>query len=234
MEASGAAPAAADTGEGQGEAQEGQEGQGFDLSPVLDRMDQFEQRFDGLEQRLPEETPEGEGPEGEDQLYITPDGAVVDEFGNPAEGYNEGYEQDPQAMMQQALQQQEQRLRQEYEQKLQEQIGPLQERFQDMDLGALEERYPQLRDQQTAESTLRAAEQRAEAYGKPELAKNAQFLEETYLAGLARERGLSEVPADSEEPGFGLEQPGAQTPGEPEEDPGQRIVDARGPRSFWT
>ena len=97
----------------------------------------------------------------------------------------------------------------------------------DREATALEQRYPELADEQTAVRYVQEGVQAAEALGNPALAREPAFLEMVYLAAKARERAGQEIPAGSA-PGVTLETGpgGSPAPAQGDEDAAKRIVAA--------
>lgn len=237
MEAS--AAVAADGGqtatEGQGaEGAEGQEGQQQaqpDFGPVLERLDAFDQRFQGIESRLPGDN---DGPENElvtdgQGNFFLPDGQggftpIDPQTGEPIEN---DWGLDPEA--------DRERIRSELRAEMRQELAPIMEQLQDQQIEKLEQKYPALAnmDQQQGEAFLARVEQAAQKFGNPELVHNAEFLEMQYLAGLARERAAQETPAGADDT-VPLEGAGPAMPGASEEDEAARIVQAGGGLdAFW-
>lgn len=206
--------------------QEGQQEQGPDFSPLIDRFDklesQFGDRLSGLEQAL---TPGEEGqqpggqPEPQQQYVIDPEsGQLV-----PADQEYDEFLEDPRA----AQQRMREEIRQEYRQELQ----PLLDRFHDQDLEKLEAKYPELKTRDGAAPVVAAAQRHAEQFGSPDLVEHPGFVELVHLAERAREKAEQEVPADAQQ-GAHLESGGA-TPPEPQVGQFERLhQQARGGNSF--
>ena len=120
---------------------------------------------------------------------------------------------------------------------VQEELRPVleareQER-RDREATALEERYTELADEQTATRYVQEAVQAANQLGQPALAREPGFLEMVYLAAKARERAGQEIPAGSA-PGVTLETGPGGSPaasGDDSKEAANRIVNA-GRRGF--
>lgn len=185
---------------------------------------QQEQRWGELEQRLPqqqeeesfEEEPFDAAPYFDDSRFsdddFTDDGALSPEAQMRAL-----------ADMQRAI--------------VREELAPVleareQER-RDREATALEQRYPELADEQTAVRYVQEGVQAAEALGNPALAREPAFLEMVYLAAKARERAGQEIPAGSA-PGVTLETGPGGSPASSEsgDDVADRIVAAGGRKPF--
>lgn len=203
-------------GEGGGEAAAAP---GPDLSPLMDRFEQFTQdvtgRLDGLEQQrqqAPEAGAEEEG--GEDGSW--------DELLNADDLSPE----QAQAALDSMIEKRASGL-----------VAPLQERLDRMDLereaADLEEEFPELMDEAKAEQAVKAARQQAAQMGNPDLAGRPSFIGLVYKASKADQIAASEVPAD----GGGhvqLEGGGGAAPPASEEDVRKGIVQAGGGNGFWT
>jgi hypothetical protein len=232
MEASGGIPAAES---GQEQVQTGNEPQAPErdsgFSQLTEKFDGFvsgfEERMAQLESRLaqPEEEPEPE-----------------EEPFNPDELFQEDGSITPQDL--------QQWIEQQAELKAKEFVSPLQEQMQRaqaqaeqerLERGAdmLEEKYPELADDEWGDRLVSSAQQRAQALAQrlgldPGVAdllwRQTEFLEDTYLSIKARERAENEVPAGSEN-GLTLERGNSLGPsgaGDSDEDIVKRIVSARG------
>lgn len=213
---------------------EGQEPQGQETNPLVDRFDQFESgfndRLDSLEERLPDADP-GQEPEADDDgpayyEYEDRPGEIFDEQGNPV---------DPAQLEQQEQQRALSQLQQNLRGELHEQLAPVLEYFKDRQAADLESKYPRLQqDPEHAGAVLQQAQEMAQRYGNPELADNAEFLELVHHKLEGQERAAQETPAGSPEQGAHLETTAVSQPGSGEVDPGDRIVEvARQRRSFF-
>lgn len=231
-EALGGGQAAADTGETGGEQQ------APDIQQAMaDRFGALEQsfadRFDGLQesldQRLASQEPQGGYEQGGDDLFLDEQtGQIVDAQGRPVDPAGLGQQEqgiDPRVI---------QGLQQQMQSQLQETIAPILEHFQDQQAADLEERYPDFRDEKYAKEMVDAAEERAAAFGNPELARNVGFIELLHLAKVGAGRGTGqETPAGASETGVALETGGVSHAGQNEVDPGDRIVRAATGRSSF-
>lgn len=92
---------------------------------------------------------------------------------------------------------------------------------------ALEQRYPQLQDEEYQDKIVEMTRRQAAAFGQPELAREPHFLEMVHLAEQARQGAAAETPAGSTQ-GATLERGGGAPPAEQSstEEEGDRIVKA--------
>ncbi len=208
---------------------------------VLERLNQFEQSFDGFKQDIEQRLPSADG-QG-DELYVDErTGEVFDAQGNPVNFGESGQQQDAQGeddwgadefgpTPEEIAERAKAEALKEFEQRLE----PMQQYMQDQQLAALEDQYPQLRDKGVAKDVFDQAVQRAQQYGNPELATSPRFLEDTYLVMRAREHASQETPAGADQ-GVALEAGGGQAPAE-EPDPIQQMIEAKkggATNAFWT
>jgi hypothetical protein len=82
----------------------------------------------------------------------------------------------------------------------------------ELEATALEAKYTDLQDPAQQDHYISLAVERANAFGRPELAREPAFLEQTYLAAKAQTQGADEIPAGSE-PQVQLERSGAASGG---------------------
>ena len=199
----------------------------------LDRS--FGERFGQLESALGQLSPgqEAGGQEhgesgGEPDLFLNEQtGEIVDQFGRLVDPSTLGRDGngglDPKVLGQ---------LQTQMQQQMQEALAPIMEHFEDQQAADLEDRYPQFRDAKYAEKIVSAAEERAAAYGKPELARSADFIELLHLAEIGQQRAADQQTAGgASETGVALETDGVTNAGQSEADPGDRIVQAGAQRS---
>lgn len=217
--AAGAAEAGAD-----GAAEGGDDG-----GKLFQAFEQFQQqmtgRFDAMEQRLP--------PAAEEE------GDYEDDGFDPAQFFEEGQFSDddftddgalsPEAQMRALADMQRAIVREE----LAPVLEAREQERRDREATALEQRYPELADEQTAVRYVQEGVQAAEALGNPALAREPAFLEMVYLAAKARERAGQEIPAGSA-PGVTLETGPGGSPASSEsgDDVADRIVAAGGRKPF--
>lgn len=232
-------------GEGGGEAAAAPEAaaaeQTVDPAELASRLDGFEQKFGGVPDALAQIQEAfnlaGEGDEGDPgiqqqaapQFVIDPaTGITYDlETGLPADdGGDYGAEMTPEDV--------EGLVEQRAREIAQEAVQPLQAEQHAQQLAALEEAYPALRDQATAESVVAEARELAERMGNPDAWRDPGVLENVFLAQRARERAEEEGEFPPTGEAEELEEPGAvATGGQSESDLGDKIVAAGGGRSFW-
>jgi hypothetical protein len=192
---------------------------GPDLSPVLDRFAQLDQHFETFADRLDQIDSrfDGQGQQengGEPQLYYDEQsGQFFDapQGGNVVDPQTLGQqEQGPDPRFMGALQQ---HMQQQLAPMMQE-INALREDAQDRQAADLEARYPAFQEAEYADRIVTEAEQRAQRYGNPELARNADFIELLHLAEVGRQRAAGqETPAGASETGVALETGGVTSPG---------------------
>lgn len=176
------------------------------------RLEQMQRVF---EERLPQQEPEEEpeladprDPEFFGDEDYAPDGSLTEEA---------------QARQFEAI------LAQMVEQAAQQQVAPLYQQREaerrDREADALEERYPDLRDEETQDRVLERAAEVAQQLGNPEAAIEPAFVELVYLAMQAQERAASETPAGGG-PNVPIERGGGASPaqGGDEPDLGDAIV----------
>lgn len=185
----------------------GGESQGFDLGPVLERLSAFDSRLDEFSQRLPAQE--------QQQAEVVDPYAQVDEM----------YGEDPEAAAE---------IRQVLEgivgQAIQQQMNPLAQQFRqlrtELDIGELEERYPEIRENaEIAEQITQKAQQLAARLGKPDLVYDSEILEMAYLASRTQRAAAQEGPAGGGNPAE-LESAAGSAPGEQEPDWAKEIVSA--------
>ena len=206
-----------DGGQAEQTGTEQQQDSGFDLGPVIDRVDQIGERLGSFEERFASRFEE---PEAEQQ------DTGFEEF--DADGLlDDGGDMDPQAAQQLLGKIVDQRTGKA----VQEAVGPLMQQIQDMQIGldadALAQRYPELSKQEVAEPVVQAARQLAEQMGQPELARSPQFIEVIYKAQMADKYAAGEVPVGDEQE-FDLESAAGSGPQGVEANIAERIVKARG------
>lgn len=202
---------------------------GDDGGKLFQAFEQFQQqmtgRFDAMEQRLP--------PAAEEE------GDYEDDGFDPAQFFEEGQFSDDdftddgtlstEAQMRALAEMQRAIVREE--------MAPIHEAREqdrrDAEAVALEQRYPELADEQNAQRYVQEAVDAAQALGQPLLAREPSFLEMTYLAAKARERAGQEIPAGGA-PGVTLETGPGGSPGAggSDDDAGERIVNAGGRKPF--
>jgi hypothetical protein len=133
----------------------GGESQGFDLSPLNDRLDQMQDQFStGLEDlagRIPSQQDEGDFYGEQPDM----DGGFPDVFGEAGyDPYGAGYQEIDQDQLEQGIEQMVQS-------RTEALVGPLQDQIREMiDTQAaaqIEARYPELQDAQTAEAAAMEA-----------------------------------------------------------------------------
>jgi hypothetical protein len=194
---------------------EGQETQGPDFSPVIDRVEQLETSFAPVIEwaQSQMQTPEEEGESYDD--FVNRLFAGDEEAQAQAEQAPEvpAVFRDPQTF--------NQLLDRAVEERLAQTVGPeleagRQDRFE-RQVADLVDRFPALADQETAGEIVLAAQQLAQELGQPELWRSPKIIELTFLAEQARQRSDAEVPADASgevrlEAGSGGN-PGQQEPG---------------------
>ena len=222
----GGADGAADAGAGGADGADGSGG--GDASRLFDAFQQFQQqateRFDSFERRLPAE--QEDEPEYEDDPFD------ASQFFEDSRFTDEDFTDDgalsPDAQMRALAEMQRAIVREE----LQPVLEAREQERRDREATALEERYPELADEQTAVRYVQEGVQAAQALGNPALAREPAFLEMVYLAAKARERAGQEIPAGSTS-GATLETGpgGSPAPAQGDEDAAKRIVNA-GRRSF--
>lgn len=174
------------------------------FSDRLDQMQQgwesaLDQRFSKIEQALqPPEEPDPYG--GIDPSF----------FEEPGQGQQGGM--DPQQLLSVVQELADKRAA--------EAVGPVQQQLAEMrrdsEARDLEGRYPALQDPKNAEAALNAAQQYAQAFGRPELALEPRFIEMAWLAQSGAQLAQSEVPAGGQQ-GSPLERGGGAGPMQQEE-----------------
>ena len=180
---------------------------------------QQEQRWGELEQRLPQQQEEEEAFEDEpfDAAPYFDDSRFSDD------DFTDDGALSPEAQMRALADMQRAIVREE----LAPVLEAREQERRDREATALEQRYPELADEQTAVRYVQEGVQAAEALGNPALAREPAFLEMVYLAAKARERAGQEIPAGSA-PGVTLETGpgGSPAPAQGDEDAAKRIVAA--------
>lgn len=214
--ADGAADAAAGAEGAGGEADAG----GGDR--LFSAFQQFQQQMDGrlgaLEDRLPQQEAEADY---EDDSFDA--GQFFDDSHFTDDDFTDEGTLSPEAQMRALAEMQRAIVREE--------LAPVMEAREqerrDREAVALEQKYPELADEQTAVRYVQEGVQAAEALGNPALAREPAFLEMVYLAAKARERAGQEIPAGSTS-GVSLETGpgGSPAPAEGNEDAAKRIVAA--------
>lgn len=149
-----------------------------------------------------------------------------EQYGDP--GYQPGqyapdYGVDPQQAQAQAMQQLQSYISEQVQQGIQQNLTP---HLQRQRANELERTYPDLQDPQKAAAVVKEAAQWAQRAGQPDMARNPELVELVYLAGQARSNASQETPADGGS-GVHLESGGA-APHQPEEDAGDRMLQAWG------
>ena len=204
----------------------GGEGAGGDR--LFEAFQQFQgqmtDRMGAIEERLPQPEPE---PEYEDEPF---DGSqFFDDSRFSDEDFTDEGTLSPDAQMRALAEMQRAIVREE--------MAPIHEAREqdrrDAEAVALEQRYPELADEQNAQRYVQEAVDAAQALGQPLLAREPSFLEMTYLAAKARERAGQEIPAGGA-PGVTLETGPGGSPGAggSDDDAGERIVNAGGRKPF--
>jgi len=189
---------------------------------LFSAFQQFQEQMDGrlgaLEQRLPE--PEGE-PEYEDEPFDA--APYFDDSRFSDDDFTDDGALSPEAQMRALADMQRAIVREE----LAPVLEAREQERRDREAVALEQKYPELADEQTAVRYVQEGVQAAEALGNPALAREPAFLEMVYLAAKARERAGQEIPAGSA-PGVTLETGpgGSPAPAQGDEDAAKRIVAA--------
>lgn len=208
------------------EATETQDAPQEEQSPdaLTSRMDEIQSGFSSLQGDVRQLLEQRQEPEEEEE----------DEYGDfltDDEGHfydpRTGREVDPQEL---AWQQRERELEARFEQKL----APVQEWQAEQQARDLQARYPELQKAEVAQEVFQEAQQAAAAYGNPALAQNAGFLEQTYLARLARQQAETQGPSEAAD--AALEGAGAQVPAEGDnDDMMDRVAEAHASKgaSFW-
>jgi hypothetical protein len=214
-------------------AQTGQQ-QGTEIPQVIaDRFGEldrtFGERFDQLQEALQTQAgPQYEQPGGggEDVLfYDEQSGQIVDAQGRPVNPAEVSQDQgiDPRVL---------QGIQQQMQQTVQQQMAPMMEYFQDQQAAALEDEFPDFRDEKYAQKMVDLAEEHAESFDMPELARNVGFIRLLHLAEVGKARAAGqETPAGASEQGVALETDGVSNAGGSNVDPGDRIVQAAGQRN---
>lgn len=221
----GGADGAVDAAAGGAEGADGGDAGGDRL---FSAFEQFQQQMDGrlgaIEQRIPEAP--AEEPEYEDDPFDASQFFEDSRFTD--EDFTEDGALSPDAQMRALAEMQRAIVREE----LQPVLEAREQERRDREATALEERYPELADEQTAVRYVQEGVQAAQALGNPALAREPAFLEMVYLAAKARERAGQEIPAGSTS-GATLETGpgGSPAPAQGDEDAAKRIVNA-GRRSF--
>lgn len=210
MEGSVAAPAGAQPGQADGQAQPGDGQQQTPdlqtqleplLAPINQQMEETRQFLQNLQQ--PEEAQEPQQPE-----LPAVDLSAFDET-NP--------QYDPAQAAQQLTDMIDQRAQAQAQQLMEQHVAPLQEAQDEMrrsrDAEALAAKYPDLQKPEVAKQVIDAAHQMAEQLGHPELANNPTFWEHALLnlraVEYARNSG-AESPQAATLEGAGGASPGAQ------------------------
>ena len=220
------AAGAADAGaEGAAESGDGAGGE-----KLFQAFEQFQQqmtgRLDGLEQRLPapaDEEDDGYEDDGFDPAAFFEEGQFSDDDFTDDGTLSTEAQMRALADMQRAI--------------VREEMAPIHEAREqdrrDREATALEERYPELADEQNARAYVEEAVAAAQSLGQPLLAREPSFLEMVYLAAKARERAGQEIPAGGA-PGVTLETGPGGSPGAggSDDDAGDRIVAAGGRKPF--
>lgn len=238
----GAAPAAEPGGEGAGEAPQ------VDFGPVLERMEQFESRFAPIAEYFDDDGEETPDPSLEEQQPQWPQ-VPGQQFGQP--GFPPGQQPqvpthdqygrpiDPAVQEEQArVQVLQQFIAQQVQEGVQKGIAPYAESqtayIENQQFEALETRYPELKDPDTAQALVSAAESEAEAMGlEPDRPLSAAFLGLVHRAGVRAQQAEGETPA-GQTTGAALEGGGGAGPSPGEPDEATAIVQAGAKRSFLT
>lgn len=236
-----AASVPAESGGQSGEAPGGEAPQ-FDLSPVLDRVgqvgqsvDQFAERLQALEGRLPEQggDPEYGDPYGQDDPYADLD--------DPSLYEGEDGEMDPRAAQQYLEQLVDRRASALAEQQVQQHVEPLMNQLDElMQDRAAEEilgEFPELADEQRAEQFMDTAANVVSDLGLPEelagrMITSAPFLRLVAQAARHQEAARNEQPV-TETREHPLEPAGGANLGGGEPNLAQEIVNSRGGNAFW-
>lgn len=212
-----------------GQQQQGTQGSGDPIARLVANMETFQQtvgqQLEGFASRLPA-APAAEGGESEGfdiaaLLEELPDDAFGEDGAITPEGNLE--------LIRQVARAEADAVRNEHQQAALDAAN-------DSYANELEQKYDELKDPAVQRKTLDAASQLAQQMGAPQMASNARFFEQVYLAMKAQERAAGEVPAGSGERGVRLEQPGGgggpidgNNDGPSEQ---QRIVDATRSQRF--
>lgn len=199
MEAS-EAGLATDPGTDTTEGAEGQEPQGPDLSPILDRFGELEnsfgERFQQIESRLGE-------PADDSVVYDDGYGNPVDANGNPVtldeygQPVDDGLDLDADADPAEVQRQLIERAKTEARNEAMQQIAPVLQKFSDMEMDKLEQEFPELGGD-AAESVVAAVQESAQKFGNPALMQDANFVRMVYLAQKGEESAAQETPAGAE------------------------------------
>lgn len=214
---------------------------GLDLGPLQQHVEKLGQdlgqRLDGLEQRLPQpEDPYSRNDLGQ-FAGLDPQDPYQQQQGlqggqlPPEQMYGPDGELTPEAAQQQLAQMVNPMLAplQQQNQQLAQQTAQLQQMMQEleMDRGAeqLESKYPELREQEKADSLVASAAQMAQQIGSPDLVGRTGFLELVLKAQRADAAAASETAAT---PGPALESAGGASLAGGEDTPQQRIKAAGG------
>lgn len=215
--------------QGEGQQQQGGNGEGTGTVPGLEAMAQQMQEFgqqlepmrEFLQSQQWQDIQQAQGQEPGQQE------------GDPFEGLDLGYLEDPAIAAgmdpNQFSQQLAQTISQAAEQIADKRVGPVEQRMQEMqrqqDVAALVGEFPEMAEEETAQQVLAAASQLAQQMGQPELAENPQFWRVVYMAGRAADAAAEEqgeIPAPGQ-----LESGAGATPGGGGGDLGDQIVGAR-------
>lgn len=237
-----------ENGDGGGEGGEGaQQQQGADLAPVMERMDQMMQRFDGWEQQAEQQPgadpaqqqydPAALGPAVAEPVFDANSGQWVDpstgqpfdpsQLGDPAYGDPSQQFADPQLPGQPAVDAQQ--LDSLIQERVEAATRPIMEAAEanrrEVDAQSLLDDYPELQEQETAQSVVAEAQEWAQDLGNPALAKEPAFVELVHLAEKAASAAQAETPAGAQPQA----QPTAQAqPGQPHQPQPQQPVQIEG------
>jgi hypothetical protein len=219
------------------EAGQAQEQQTPDIGQVVERFDELDRSLGDRLERLegvlqPGESEQEYGQEGQYGLEGQEGPVLFDEQGNPYDQYGQPL-QDP-GLGQADPQQLVEHMRGELQQEMQQQLAPILEHFNDQQIAKVEEQYPELKDRQVAERVMQSAEEKATAFGNPELMFQPGFVEAMYLAQKAQEMMAGqETPAGADNEAQ-LESGAVSNPGTTEPSEADRIVQAgQSGKKFW-
>lgn len=223
--ATGAAEGAAGAAEGgQGAAE--QQASGFDLSPVLERLDGLVPRMESIEQHFSQQQGAGQ------QVQQEEPAGVGDADLSGLFDIDSGL--DP-AAAQQLLQQV---VDSRTQTQLDAALAPIMEQVRGIQTGLdaeqLAARYPALATEEGAKPVVDAARALAGQLGQPELVNNMRFIETIYKAQMADKYAAGEVPVGGEK-SFELERAGGAGPqaGGDGKNIAERIVADRQKTEFW-
>jgi hypothetical protein len=195
-----------------------------DIGGILDEklgafQTTFEQRFKGLEDRIP--APAVEEPAEEEVDFD----ALLDEVLG-----DEDFDQETgQATRDGQIKLIRELARREAQAALAPEIENREQERRVAEADALEEKYPELTDEKVQDAMFGRMAELAKSLGQPGLTKEPRFLEMVYLSEKARQSGETEVPAD-QQGGVHLERSGGGGPVQAQtgEDDGDRIVKLAG------